>query len=667
MYPSSLFSQTFHKILCPALLINLCLLLLAGQSAFANNGAIAYAYPVKGISIDGRLSDWPQDLVLYPIQRIELGDPFSDQKDLEAYFRVGYNLAQKAIYLAVEVIDQSAVYDTTSQATWNSQDGIELYLDAAHVKSGSAVIQYSQHGDKRLVSGPGGSWDPIEMVMLKTDFGRVYEWRINLEQAIEPGKSLGMDVVVMDKDEDKTFSWVAWGKHVHKMNNPDRCGDLVLLDAGTALAELSGQVDFSNLTTNITSGKLRLNAIDNPKMWLQTAIDSLGYYSATVPVGSYHLEVPGTLIRKDDKYYRVAPGEPITFTVNANQANTPPLLTPREIPRPDLLPAKGLLHNFDKDRETALNHFVDTYREYYGIPGVSLALIKDGKVIYHQTYGVKNVMTNEPVDENTLFEAASVTKPVFAFVVLRLAEKGIIDLDKPLFEYLPFDALETYPEYKKMTARHVLTHRSGLPNWGVELKNTPGTKYGYSGEGFEYLKRVVVHIMQEDIEHIIDEELINLLGLYHMEFSDNEELRKVVSSGHIDNRPTAWPIPEHAGMAYSLHTESKAFSAFAIALLERKGLQSDTHLKLMEIHTEIPAEYWKEKNNREGFGLGIFIRESDYGNTFSHGGNNGDFKCLFEVYQDLKMGYVIFTNSDMGDVLAGDMANLLVEGAIPQE
>ncbi len=667
MYQRSLSHQIFYKILCPILLICLCLLQTAGHSAFANNGAIAYAYPVKGISIDGLLSDWPQDLVLYPIQRIELGDPFSDQKDLEAYFRVGYNLAQKAIYLAVEVFDQSAVFDTTSGATWNTQDGIELYLDAAHVKSGSGVIQYSRHGDHRPVSDQEGAWNSIEMKMLKTDFGRVYEWRINLDQAAEPGRSLGMDVVVIDKDEDDTFSWVAWGKHVHKMNNPDRCGDLVLLDADTKLAKVSGQVDFSNLATTMSTGKLRLSAIDNPKMWLQTAIDSTGHYSATVPVGGYNLEVPGALIRLDDKYYRIAPSDPITFTVNANQPNTPPPLAPRQIPRPDLLPAKGLLHNFDTDRKKALNHFVETYREYYDIPGVSLALIKDGRVIYHQTYGVKNILTNEPVNENTLFEAASVTKPVFAFVVLRLAEKGVIDLDKPLYEYLTFDALEAYPEYHKMTARHVLTHRSGLPNWGLELKNTPGTKYGYSGEGFEYLKRVVVKIMQKDIEQIIDEELINLLELYHMEFSDNEELRKVVSSGHVNNRPTEWPIPQQAGMAYSLHTESKAFSAFAIALLNRKGLQPDTYNKLMEIRTEIPTEYWKNENNREGFGLGIFIRESDHGNTFSHGGNNGDFKCLFEVYQDLKMGYVIFTNSNMGDVLAGDLANLLVEGAEPRE
>ena len=69
------------------------------------------------------------------------------------------------------------------------------------------------------------------------------------------------------------------------------------------------------------------------------------------------------------------------------------------------------------------------------------------------------------MDENTLFEAASVTKPVFSFAVQRLAERGVIDLDKPLYLYLPYPDIEYDERYKLMTARHVLTHRTGFPNW----------------------------------------------------------------------------------------------------------------------------------------------------------------------------------------------------------
>ncbi|MGI9542179.1 MAG: serine hydrolase domain-containing protein, partial [Cyclobacteriaceae bacterium] len=567
-----------------------------------------------------------------------------------------------ALYLAVVVTDHSWVADTSAQANWNTQDGAELYLDLAHQATRSLATQYSQYGTERLTFGQQGNWDIIDMVMVMTDSGRIYEWQVNLDQEIYSGLSLGFDLSVADKDPDDTFSWNAWGKNAQKLSSPERCGDLVLLEEGSDLATIAGKLDLSGLPIKSLAASVRFKSVDHPKMWVQTVSDSLGNYSLTVPVGSYILGLPAKLIFVEEDYYRIAPGDPVAFTVASNPSDQPPVLAPQLVPGPDLQPEEGLLHIFGEKEKKTLDDFIATYQEYYSIPGVSLALIKEGEIIFHQTYGVKNTVTEEPVDEQTLFEAASITKPVFAFVVLRLAEKGMIDLDKPLADYLAFEALEKYPEYKQMTARHVLIHRTGLPNWGTQLEHTPGTTFGYSGEGFEYLKRVVAHIMDEDIEQVIDDELINPLDLYHMEFSDNEDLRKVVSKGHLGSHPTNWPIPQQPGMAYSLHTEAKAFAKFAVALLERKGLQPQTYEEFMSIKTESEKEYWRDEKYREGPGLGIFIRETDHGNTFFHGGNNGDFKCLFEVYPDLNMGYVVFTNSNMGDVLADDLADLLVEG-----
>ncbi len=164
---------------------------VTNNSLYAHNGAVAYAYPIRGISIDGNLSDWPTGLMAYDIQKVELGEPIDGEKDLEAHFRIGYNIEQNSIYIAVTIIDQSTVFDTTSQATWNTQDGIELYLSTAHLKSGSPVIQYSQHGNQRLVSGAGGTWDDIDMVMVKTSFGRVYETH-RVQYTVIPEKVLNI-------------------------------------------------------------------------------------------------------------------------------------------------------------------------------------------------------------------------------------------------------------------------------------------------------------------------------------------------------------------------------------------------------------------------------------------------------------------------------------------
>ncbi|MGI9551317.1 MAG: serine hydrolase domain-containing protein, partial [Aurantibacter sp.] len=423
-----------------------------------------------------------------------------------------------------------------------------------------------------------------------------------------------------------------------------------------------GKADLADLMPKPFPLTARVSQIGNPKMWVRTSIDSLGSFSAMLPLGEYQIDIPTKLMEIEYRFHRISPIDPIVFSLTKEGHDPLPALTPKLMPKPFAIPEKGLLHDFGTEQEKKVDEFVQAYQEFYNIPGVSLALIKEGKVVYHKTYGVKNTNTKEPVNEKTLFEAASITKPVFAFVVLRLADKGIIDLDKPLYQYLPFEALEEYPEYKKITGRHVLIHRSGLPNWGLEMINIPGEKYGYSGEGFEYLKRVVVKITGKSIEQILDEELIGPNGLYHMEFSDNEELRKVVSSGHVGNQPTNWGIPQEAGMAFSMHTEAKAFSKYALTLLERKGLKSNTYKDFMTLHTESDPQFWNDPNKREGAGLGIFIRESDYGNTFYHGGNNGDFKCFFEVYDDLKMGYVMYTNSDTGSELTIDLWQLLVEG-----
>ncbi len=127
------------------------------------------------------------------------------------------------------------------------------------------------------------------------------------------------------------------------------------------------------------------------------------------------------------------------------------------------------------------------------IPGLSLAELRDGELVRVEVIGVADAASGEPVSEATLFEAASLSTPVFATIVLRLVERGEIDLDRPLVEYLVNERIDD-PRGDRITARMVLSHRSGLPNWGgerLELAFDPGTAFNYSGEGYVYLQRVV--------------------------------------------------------------------------------------------------------------------------------------------------------------------------------
>ena len=645
------------------LLIAIPLIIVSGYSAIAHNGAIAYALPLSGITVDGEISDWPSGMTRYTLSNVEVGVAIENEEDLSANFQIGYDQALNTLFIVLEAIDQSIMVEGDDRVNWDTHDGAELYLDLSHHQSSSEITQYAKYGPEKLIFGFEQNWDRVELKSSIKGNTRIYEWAIKLDSPLNTNKSIAIDLVVIDKDEDDSYSWVAWGERSQKLASPNNCGDLVFAEEGLQLANVKGNIDFSKLSSEPTSFPVRFTQTDNSEMQLQTRSDSTGAYTIEIPSGTYTIDIPQEMMRIKNDFYKIAPGLEVTFSVSSGTTTGKvPTLMPSQLPPPDLRPAQGVLHQFGKEEQSQLEDYIHTYMEFYKIPGVSLAIIKDKQVVYHNTFGYKNATTKEPVTEETLFEAASITKPVFGFVVLRLAEKDVIDLDKPLYEYLPFEELEVTPEYKLMTARHVLIHRSGLPNWGIPLINTPGTEYGYSGEGFEYLKRVVEEITSKPVEQLLHEELINPLGLYHMEFKDSEALRKVAAIGHQGNHPTYWSIPEEPGMAHSMHTESKAFSKFALALLKQQGLDSETYAEMCKIHTESNKEWWDDQNYPEGAGLGLHVRESPYGNVIGHGGNNGDFKCLFEVYQELDMGYVVFTNSSMGDQLAADLSLFLVEG-----
>ena len=224
-----------------------CLQILLSLTIQAHNGAIAYAYPMDEISIDGNLTDWPEGMTVYNIQRAEIGDPINDRDDFKAFYRIGYNVELKALFVAVEVKDQSTVVDTTSQANWDSQDGMEIFMDLAHLHSGSLVTQNSYWGNKQLAFGTNASWDHVEMKMTTSNDGRIYEWRFNLDENIKFNQSIGFDLSISDKDHDGSFSWIAWGKNSQKLNNPSRCGDLIFVTKDTKYATINGKLDLSGI------------------------------------------------------------------------------------------------------------------------------------------------------------------------------------------------------------------------------------------------------------------------------------------------------------------------------------------------------------------------------------------------------------------------------------
>ena len=103
--------------------------------------------------------------------------------------------------------------------------------------------------------------------------------------------------------------------------------------------------------------------------------------------------------------------------------------------------------------------------EVHKVPGLSLALIEDSNITSLKYYGLKSITPPNAIDKNTIFEAASLSKPVFAYGVLKMVENELIDLDTPLSDYFQYDDVKNDPKLEFITARTVLSHTTGFPNW----------------------------------------------------------------------------------------------------------------------------------------------------------------------------------------------------------
>ncbi|OJJ15402.1 hypothetical protein BKI52_38970 [marine bacterium AO1-C] len=678
-------SQVFILWIIPC-----CLLLNTGfkekyrkNKASFSNGAMAYAYPIEGITIDGDIADWPKNLTRFPIkEKVLYGAPAKNEKDLKAYFQVGYQLSSRSLYMAVVVTDESHQVDHSKEAKWNTQDAYLLYVDKQHLPNGSGVSLYEIGEKLKRIPDPSGSWDPavkkadwsnVKVVCKRVGNQTIYECQVKLGKYLKAGNTIGVDHIIADKDADDAkgqLSYIAWGKGGGKSRRSGKLGVVFLMEPAAQMGSITGQLAWQDAGLKKYPHKLRFTAEHNPTCWTDVSVNRFGEYAAKLPVGTYKISLVGSIHYENRKRTKIG-GYSQQIKVEANQVVKAPIIKLTTMSPPDLIPEKGGLLDFDASKTKAIDQFVKAYLDFYEIPGASLALIKNGKVVYHKAYGTKNIFTGDKVTNKTLFAAGSVTKPVFAFAVCRLAERGIIDLDKPLYQYLPFKAIAHDKRHKFITARFVLSHRTGLPNWiynkysKVNLRFTPGTKFSYSGEGFEYLKRVIVKITGKDINTVLQEEVLTPLNMKNTYFKKNKYLAKNVSHGHLDNLPTLTELPQNPGMAWSMHTEAKAFTSFVLGLWHKKGLKPTTYQEMFRHHSKVSYVYlpgWQEY-----FGLGISMETSPFGPTFGHSGDTGDFKCLFKMYEKLKVGFILFTNSNHGTELNRAIDRYLVTGKLESD
>src|SRR5690349_3401122 len=301
----------------------------------------------------------------------------------------------------------------------------------------------------------------------------------------------------------------------------------------------------------------------------------------------------------------------------------------------------------------ALERAIPDILRVSGVPGLAMAVVDHGEVVWTGAFG--NVK-----DPETIFEAASLSKPVFAYLVLRLVDRGQFDLDRPLAELLDYPRAAGDPRYRRITGRMVLSHGTGFPNWGGErltLAFDPGTAYGYSGEGFVYLQKVVEHVTGRSLEQLARVEVFEPLGMRQSSYVWQERFE-----GHAaEAMDWLWrvaPVSRYtdASAAYTLLTTAPDYARFVAAVLTGRGLKPATRKAYLT-----PV---RESSPGLEVGLGIRVEDGPRGRLFYHSGNNGRrFTCYMTGDLATGRGFAYFTGAPNGTSLVEALAAPVFGGA----
>jgi CubicO group peptidase (beta-lactamase class C family) len=316
----------------------------------------------------------------------------------------------------------------------------------------------------------------------------------------------------------------------------------------------------------------------------------------------------------------------------------------------------------------ALGPFLDSLMVDAEIPGISFALFDDRGILFEHVGGVKSQGTGEAIGPQTVFEAASISKPVFAYIVLSLVHDGDLGLDQPLGSIVPEVPDVAYDSRSEaLTPRVLLTHQGGLPNWRTRLnfdaqryselfgpqdtlrfEADPNTEYRYSGEGYLLLQRVVQERTGIELTELAKERVFDPLGMTRTSFLFDSRMRLDYAYGHDrEGNPDKWEIRLPLASS-TLHTTAPDLAAFGVHLASQ--IQAGgTFSTLAE-----PAVALDEAGPPDrSWGLGLGIVTDGSRRYVYHGGNNVIFIADFMYGLEENLGYALLTNSANGQRIIG--------------
>lgn len=340
-----------------------------------------------------------------------------------------------------------------------------------------------------------------------------------------------------------------------------------------------------------------------------------------------------------------------------------------------------------------VDQIVTTLMEKAKVTGLGLSIINNNRTVYTKTYGYRDKGREQLMDNETILYGASFSKAVFAFLTLKLVEEGVLDLDKPLYQYLDkpltddenYESLKGDDRWKSITARMCLSHTTGFQNlrfidartgaFNAEGKLAiyfkPGTKYAYSGEGLKLLQIVVEKVTGRGLEDLAVEKVFKPIQLtrtsyaWQPRFEGNFAFPHNAKEENIGKKKRT-----KAGGAGSLETTIADYTKFIEYVMQDKGLNKKMREMMISPQIKINRKYQfptiSDETTTENddihlsYGLGWGLLKCKYGRAFFKEGHDDGWQNFNINFKDKGISIIIMTNSDNGESIFKELLEKVI-------
>lgn len=300
------------------------------------------------------------------------------------------------------------------------------------------------------------------------------------------------------------------------------------------------------------------------------------------------------------------------------------------------------------------------------VPGLQIAVVDDGAVAWEHGFGTTNSEGGQAVTTETIFEAASLTKPLFAYVVMMLADEGTVDLDRPVVEVASNELIEKFLQhpvdaegfrsdwFRAITPRHILSHSAGMAHGerGVPypIFFEPGTDWKYSADGYVLLQWTVEEITGLGLDEIVATRVLAPLGMEHSSMVWRDAYEASMANGHeLYGEPVPLRKRSEANAAASLYTTAGDYARFVAAVIAGEGLEPATADEMLGWAVDMSDD------GRLGWSLGFGLQRDDQGTAFWQWGDYGIFRNYVIADRERRSGVVYLTNSFNGLAVCGEV------------